>query len=111
MDTIELKRELANAIALQCLKMNTIGDKKNSIVGEPCVFFYIAGHVGTIDIGVYEKGWESGCRPDRAILLDKHSTLAEFKDCLTYLRELHLSRIMKEEGKELCVELDQAVGA
>lgn len=111
MDDIELKRELTNAIVLQCLKMNTIGEKKIIDGGEPCVFFHLSGHVGTIAIDVFEKGWVENSYPDRTIRLDKYSTPAEFKDCLAYLHELHLSRIMKEEGKELCVELVQAVGA
>lgn len=110
MDNIELKRELANVIALQCLKMNTIGENKKFDGGEPCVFFNISGHVGTIDIGVFEKGWIDSS-PDRTFHLDKYSTLAEFKDCLAYLQALHLNRIMEEEVKELCGELNQAVGA
>ena len=111
MDDIELKRELTNAIALQCLKMNTIGDKKRIDGGEPCVFFTLSGHIGGISIDVYEKGWKEIDCPDKTIRLDKYSTPAEFKACLVYLRELHLSRLMDEEGKELCVELVQAVGA
>ena len=111
MDDIELKRELANVIAMQCLKMITFGDEKRIDGGEPCVFFNFSGHVGGIYIAVYEKGWESKCYSDRDIRLDKYSTSAEFKDCLSYLQALHLSRITEEEGKELCVELNQAVGA
>lgn len=110
MDSIELKRELTNAIALQCLKMNTIGDKKRIDGGEPCVFFTLSGHIGGIDIGVFEKGWKKNDCPDRTIRLDKYSTPAEFKACLVYLQELYMSRLMEEEGKELCGELDQAVG-
>lgn len=111
MNGLELKRELTNAIALQCLKMNTIGDKKRIDGGEPCVFFTLSGHIGGISIDVYEKGWKEIDCPDRTIRLDKYSTPAEFKACLVYLRELHLIRLMDEEGKELCVELVQAVGA
>jgi hypothetical protein len=111
MDDIELKRELTNAIALQCLKMNTIGDKKRIDGGEPCVFFTLSGHIGGISIDVYEKGWKEIDFPDRTIRLDKYSTPAEFNACLVYLQELHLSRLMEKEGKELCVEFDQAVGA
>lgn len=109
MDNIELKRELTNAIALQCLKINTIGDKKRIDGGEPCVFFNLSGHIGTIDVGVFEEGWINSS-PDRIFRLDKYSTSAEFKDCLAYLQALHLSQIMEEKEKELCVELNQAVG-
>ncbi|MBC3901503.1 hypothetical protein GH811_18045 [Acetobacterium malicum] len=111
MDGIELKRELANVIAMQCLKMITIGEEKRIDGGEPCVFFNFSGHVGGIYIAVYEKGWGPECYPDRDIRLDKYSTSADFKACLAYLQTLQMSRTMEEGSQELCVELDQAVGA
>lgn len=118
MGNIELKKRLALDISLQCLKINTIGDERKSKQGKPCVFFNLSGHVGAIDIDVFEKGWESDCYPDRKFHLDKYSPSSAFADCLTYLEELYMGQKIEdeiekngEESKELSVDIDQAVGA
>ena len=121
MNELERKKELAKLIAIRCLEINSIDDKRQIEIegAKPCVFFNLAGHVGVIDINVYEKGWESDCRPDRDFHLNRYSTLSKFEDCLAYLDELYLSQTMEsetekngdEEGKELSVDIDQAVGA
>lgn len=114
---LEKKKELAKQIAICCLEINSIGDKRQIDIeeGKPCVFFYLAGHVGTIDIGVFEKGWKPDRDPDRNIYLDKYSKLSEFTDCLAYLDELYLGQTMEGvtekkgdgEGKELSGETDR----
>lgn len=118
---LEKKKALGKQIAISCLEINSIGDKKQIEIekGKPCVFFSLAGHVGAIDIGVFEKGWESDRHPDRNIHLDKYSAVSEFTDCLAYLNELYLSQTMEgmtakngdAEGKELSVDIDRSVGA
>jgi len=113
MNELEKKKELTKAIALCCLEINSIGDRRRKEEeGELCVFLDLAGHVGTIDIRLFEKGWARNFDPDMNIRLDKYSKLAEFEDCLAFLTALSSDQTMKEEeGKELCVELGQAVGA
>lgn len=109
---LEKKKELTKAIALCCLEINSIGDRRKKEEGKLCVFMDLSGHVGTIDIRLFEKGWERECDPDMNIRLDKYSKLVEFEDCLSFLTALSSDQTMKEEeGKELCVELGQAVGA
>lgn len=109
---LEKKKELTKAIALCCLEINSIGDRRKKEEGKPCVFLDLSGHVGTIDIRLFEKGWKRECDPDINIRLDNYSKLAEFEDCLTFLAALSSDQTIKEEeGKELCVELDQAVGS
>lgn len=109
---LEKKKELTKAIALCCLDINSIGDKRNREEGKLCVFLDLSGHVGTIDIRLFEKGWHKDGSPDMTIRLDKYSALAEFEECLMFLEELFADQTKKEEeGKELCVELVQAVGA
>lgn len=109
---LEKKKELAKEIALYCLEINSIGDRRRKEEGKLCVFLDLSGHVGSIDIRLFEKGWERECDPDMNIRLDKYSKLVEFEDCLSFLTALSSDQTMKEEeGKELCVELGQAVGA
>lgn len=109
---LKKKKELTKAIALCCLEINSIGDRRRKEEEKLCVFLDLSGHVGTIDIRLFEKGWARECDPDMNIRLDKYSKLAEFEDCLTFLAALSTDQTIKEEeGKELCGELDQAVGA
>ncbi|WP_026395328.1 hypothetical protein [Acetobacterium malicum] len=116
---LEKKKELAKQIAILCLEINSIGDERKSKQGKPCVFLNLSGHVGNIDVAINEKGWESKRRPDIMFRLNEYSPLSEFTDCLAYLNELYLSQTMEsetekngdEEGKELSVDIDQAVGA
>ncbi|AFA50251.1 hypothetical protein [Acetobacterium woodii] len=109
---LEKKKELTKAIALCCLDINSIGDKRNREAGKLCVFFHLSGHIGTIEVYMFENGWDRNCENDMTIRLDNYSALSEFEDCLNFLEALLIDQIMKdEEGKELCVELDQAVGA
>lgn len=109
---LEKKKELTKAIALCCLEINSIGDRREKEEGKLCVFLDLSGHVGTIDIRLFEKGWERECDPDMNIRLDKYSKLTEFEECLSFLGALSSEQTKKEEeGKELCVELVQAVGA
>ncbi len=115
---LEKKKALAKQIAILCLEINFISDERKRKQAKPCVFFSLSGHVGIIDIDVYEKGWESKCRADRMFCLNEYSTLLEFTDCLTYLNELYLSQTIEseidkngdEEGKELSVDIDRSVG-
>lgn len=121
MNDIELKKKFALDISIQCLQINTIGDERKREKGKPCVFFSLSGHVGSVDIGVYEKGWKTKCRPDRIFRLDTWSLLSDFADCLAYLNELYMGQTMAaeieknededKEGKELSVDIDRAVGA
>lgn len=109
---LEKKKDLTKAIALCCLEINSIGDKRKREEGKLCVFFNLSGHIGAVDIRIYEKGWEKDRCQDMTILLDKYSKLPEFEECLLFLEELFIEQYMKEEeGKELSVEHDQAVGA
>ncbi|WP_414733405.1 hypothetical protein [Acetobacterium carbinolicum] len=116
---LEKKKELAKQIAILCLEINFISDERKRKQAKPCVFFSLSGHVGIIDIDVYEKGWESKCRPDRMFCLNEYSTLLEFADCLAYLEGLYIGQTIEpekekngdEEGKELSGDIDQAVGA
>lgn len=99
MNDLEKKKELTKAITLCCLEINSIGDRRRKEEGKLCVFLDLSGHVGTIDIRLFEKGWEQGCDPDMNIRLDKYSKLVEFEDCQTFLEELFASQIV--EGKEV----------
>lgn len=106
---LEKKKELAKAIALCCLEINSIGDRRQEEEGKLCVFLDLSGHVGTIEIRLFEKGWARDLDPDMNIRLDKYSKLAEFEDCLTFLAALSSEQTMKdEEGKELSVEANKA---
>lgn len=109
MNDLEQKKELTREIALCCLEINSIGDRRRKEEGKLCVFLDLSGHVGTIDIRLFEKGWEQGCDPGMNIRLDEYSKLVEFEDCLMFLEELFTSQTVKDEGgKELSGEIDKA---
>jgi len=121
MNDLEKKKELAKRIAILCLEINSIGDERQieTDEGKPCVCFSLYGNVGTINIDVFEKGWED-YYPDTHIRLGKYSTSAEFSDWLAYLEELYKGQTVKDEikkeveerkDKELSGETDKAVGA
>lgn len=112
MNELEKKKELAKEIALRCFDINSIGDKRTREEGKLCVFIDLSGHIGSIRIDIFEKGWDQDCYPDMTILLDKYSKLSDFEECLMFLEELFVDQRMNDEGgKELCVATDQAVGA
>jgi len=106
---LEKKKEMAKEIALCCLGINSIGDRRIKEEGKLCVFLDLSGHVGTIDIRLFEKGWARDFDPDMNIRLDKYSKLADFEDCLSFLAALSSDQTMKEEeGKELSGEVNKA---
>lgn len=103
------KKALAKEIALCCLDINSIGDRRTREEGKLCVFFNLSGHVGSIEIHICEKGWERGCGQDMLIRLNDYSKLFEFEDCLSFLEELFADQTVKDEGgKELSGEIDKA---
>lgn len=91
MKELQEKREMAVTIAMQCLKMNSIGDSMKDGNG-PAVYFELHGHVGTISVSVDESGWEKGKDQDYCITLYDFSDIEEYYSCMNYLRSLEVSK-------------------
>lgn len=85
-----IRKKLAKEIALQCLRMNSIGDERKRSDGKPCVFYEVNGHIGSVCVRVHEKGWSSGSDPDRLFTLDEFEKPETFRNCLNYLRSLEV---------------------
>ena len=89
-----VKREMAQEIAMQCLKLNSIGDKMQDGKG-PDVDFELHGHIGGITIRVIEGGWvKDGSKddndPDYNITLWDFSDLNDYQICMDYLKSLEV---------------------
>lgn len=96
MKNLQVKREWATAIALQCLRMNSIGDEMQEGNG-PAVWFELAPHVGSITVRVIKNGWvkdgsEDDNDPDYNITLWDFSDLEDYQICMEYLRSLEMSK-------------------
>lgn len=92
MKNLQVKREMATAIAMQCLKLNSIGDKRQEGNG-PAVWFELAPHVGAIEVRVIEGGWvREGTKDDNKedfnLTLYDFSDLEDYQICIDYLKSL-----------------------
>jgi hypothetical protein len=88
---LQEKREMAQTIAVQCLKMNNIGDSMQGGNG-PAVYFELHGHIGAIVIRVYENGWEKDKDQDFYITLYDFSDIEEYYKVMNYLKSLEVSK-------------------
>ena len=87
-----VKREMAQEIALQCLKLNSIGD---AMQGKgPAVWFELAGHIGAITVRVCEGGWikHDDNDPDFNLTLWDFSDLEDYQICMDYLKSLEVEQ-------------------
>ena len=93
MKDLQVKREWATAIALQCLRMNSIGDEMREGIG-PAVFFELHGHTGSIQITVNENGWDRDDEnyPDFNRTLYSFSDIKEYIECMDYLKSLEVEK-------------------
>ncbi len=91
------KKLLAQEIALQCLKLNTIGDARQDGKG-PAVWFELAGHIGSITVRVIECGWiknssyDGDNDPDYNLSLYDFSDIEDYQNCLEYLKSLEVAQ-------------------
>ena len=88
------KREMAKQIAMQCLKLNSIGDRMQGGNG-PAVWFSIDAHVGAITVRVIEGGWidkgtDEENEPDFNLMLWDFSDLEDYHICMDYLKSLEV---------------------
>ena len=88
------KKDLAREIALQCLKLNSIGDRMQGGNG-PAVWFELAPHVGAITVRVLKNGWikdgnDDDNDPDYNITLWDLSDLEDYQICMDYLKSLEV---------------------
>lgn len=93
---LQVKRDLAKQIALQCLKLNSIGDQMQGGNG-PAVWFSIDAHVGAITVRVIEGGWiENGSakenEPDFDLTLYSFSDIKDYRATMKYLKELEAKK-------------------
>ena len=90
-----VKREMAKQIAMQCLKLNSIGDEMQGGYG-PAVWFELAPHVGSITVRVLKNGWikdsndDDDNDPDYNITLWDFSDLEDYQICMDYLKSLEV---------------------
>jgi hypothetical protein len=91
-----VKREMAKQIAMQCLKLNSIGDRMQGGNG-PAVWFSIDAHVGAITVRVIERGWtENGTdvqnETDFDLTLWDFSDIKDYRSTMKYLKELEANK-------------------
>ena len=92
---LQQKKEMAKAIALQCLKLNSIGDRMQG--KGPTVWFSIDAHVGAITVRVIEKGWiENGTYEENEydfnLTLWDFSDIKDYRSTMKYLKELEAKK-------------------
>ena len=90
------KREMAKQIAMQCLRLNSIGDRMQGGNG-PAVWFELAPHVGAITVRVIEGGWihkgtDEKNEHDFNITLWDFSDLEDYQICMDYLKSLEVAK-------------------
>ena len=91
-EDLQIKRKMAAAIAIQCLKLNSIGDAMKEGSG-PAVWFEIVAHIGAIKVyslngGWVENGGDEDNEPDFNMTLYDFSDLRDYQNCIDYLKSL-----------------------
>jgi hypothetical protein len=68
------KRELIHRLLDLAMDINGLEPRDQSITGNlPTVFFDFSGHVGRIDVRIYQAGWTPGNYPDVEMLPSTNS--------------------------------------
>lgn len=77
------------SLLLLCMDINSLNARTKERTGDlPAVFFKFHGHVGCVEINIYEHGWYKGaveyktfniyCEPEYLGLGDKYETVFEY---------------------------------
>lgn len=76
------------------LDINGIGERAQCITGSlPTAFFSFSGHIGSLDVEVFDNGWFSYAKKDFG--LEPKTTLTELSKAHNYLKRRYRSGCRK----------------